>query len=315
MSLLIAFSGQGLQHANMFKTLANDEYGKLWLDEAAQLLNLNLFDSEVIQHYCNDVIYAQLFLVILGAGSYCAINKHISLRPQFLCGYSLGELSAFSVSAGLSLKDLCSVTYKRAELMQLAASKNGPEKTFGLAALKGNINQNTAQLLSEQFECPIAIINASDHFILGGRSTNLDALLNEAKSIGISRAQRLAVNLPSHTPLLKQATGEFFTFLQNFQQHTMKLPILNALNNEVIHNSTEMIVILANELSQTLHWNKVMQMAPEYGTNFFLELGAGSSLKKMFTAENPQIKAYSLEDFASISGLSQFIKNTTQSTP
>ncbi len=83
---------------------------------------------------------------------------------------------------------------------------------------------------------------------------------------------------------------------------------INALTNELIDNTTNMITVLANELSQMLHWNRVIQLAPEYGIDFLLELGPGKSLKNMFAAQPSQIKAYSLEDFSTISGLSHFIK-------
>ncbi|KTD55337.1 acyltransferase domain-containing protein [Legionella quateirensis] len=307
MSLLIAFSGQGLQDANMFKMLAEDDFGRQWLNDASQQIGLELQDKKIVAQYCHDTVYAQLFLTVLSVGSYQALIQKTGLSPQLLCGYSLGELSAYAASARLSIKELCSLSYKRAELMQQVTTEVAAGESCGLVALKGNIDLNSAQRLSTRFNCPIAIINADDHYILGGLATHLELLLNEAKSHGVRTTKRLEVNLPSHTPLLIKATDAFLSSLEHYQHYVMHIPILNSLTNELISSSKEMIPILAKELSQTLHWNKVMKLAPEYGTDIFLELGAGSSLKKMYLAENAQCRAYSLDDFATINGLSHFI--------
>ena len=312
MSLLIAFSGQGLQNANMFKILSEDDFGRQWLNEASQQIGLELLDKKIVEQYCHDTIFSQLFLTLLSVGSYQALIQKMGLSPQLLCGYSLGELSAFAASAKLSIKELCSLAYKRAELMQQATIEVAAGEPCGLAALKGNIDLNIAQRLSIRFHCPIAIINADDHYILGGLATHLELLVNEAKSLGVRTTKRLDVNLPSHTPLLVKATDAFFNFMKPYQQNVMHIPILNSLSNEIISSSEDMIPILAKELSQTLHWNKVMKLAPEYGTTNFLELGAGSSLKKMYLAENAQSRAYSLDDFATINGLCHFIKKGSE---
>jgi [acyl-carrier-protein] S-malonyltransferase len=310
MSLLVAFSGQGMQHAEMFKILAADDWGNHWLKEAGQLINLDLLDTRVVQRYCMDVIYAQYFIVILEAGAFHAINHQIGLMPECLCGYSLGELTALGVSANLTLHELCSLTKKRASLMLQVMSEAVGKNECRLAVLKGNIDLNLAQLLALSFDCHIAIINAADHFIVGGILTNINALLVEAKSRGVIKAEQLRVSVPSHTPLLCKASVAFFNYLQSAPPGSMKYPILNALTNEVIYNTTDMLPVLANELSHTLHWDRVLQMAPEYGISLFLELGPRNSLKKMFVAENSHIKAYSLDDFSSLSGLAQFIKSS-----
>ena len=294
----------------MFKILAADDWGNHWLKEAGQLINLDLLDTRVVQRYCMDAIYAQYFIVILEAGAFHAINHQIGLMPEFLCGYSLGELTALGVSADLTLNELCSLTEKRASLMLQAMSEAVGKNECRLAVLKGNIDLNLVQLLTLSFDCHIAIINAADHFIVGGILTNINVLLAEAKSRGVIKAEQLKVNVPSHTPLLGNASVEFFNYLQSTPPGSMKYPILNALTNEVLYNTTDMLPILANELSQTLHWDRVLQLAPEYGISLFLELGPRSSLKKMFVAENSHIKAYSLDDFSSLSGLAQFIKNS-----
>jgi len=305
MSLLIAFSGQGAQHHNMFNILTEDIFGKTWLKAASVLINIDLLDKTAVEKACLDVIQVQRLNVILSVGIFQSLKRQLKIEPAFLCGYSLGEISAFSVSANLDLKTICELVTKRAEVMQNAMSVY--PAAGGLAVVKGKINIGQIQKLLEEHTCYIAIINADDHFIIGGLLTNVDALLLEAKQLGVVKAERLAVKLPSHTPLLAEATDRFLQYLQCISTHFMQYPILNALTNELILNSEDMLPILAKELSQTLHWDKVMRIAKEYGISSFLEIGPGASLKNMMLVNFPQIRAYNSESFATLNGLLAFV--------
>ncbi len=313
MSLLIAFSGQGMQYCDMFTKLAADDWGKHWLEEASQLIHLDLFNTEIVQRYCDDVVYAQCFIAILSVGSFLAINQYTSLSPEFLCGYSLGELAAFAVSTQTDLNTLCSLTKKRAVLMAEAMDNLPGKKQYRLAVLKDNTNLKQVQQLCTNFNCSIAIINAEDHYVVGGTVDELRLLLAAAESQGVSKAELLRVKVPSHTPLLSKASEAFLQYLQTVVFAPMKYPILNALTNEVIDKTQDMTSILADELSHTLQWGRVMRLAPEYGISLFLELGPRSSLKKMFADTNPQIKAYALDDFSSIAGLAAFMQKALAS--
>jgi [acyl-carrier-protein] S-malonyltransferase len=163
MSLLIAFAGQGSQHGKMFEWLGSDSFGQTWLKEASDLLNLDLLDESAVNKACADVVQVQCFIVILSVGTFYALKKQMNLNPAFLCGYSLGEVSAFCASANLSLPEICTLVKNRALFMQQAMSQPG-----GMVALKGNINFTQVTELTKAHECYVAIINAEDHYIIGG---------------------------------------------------------------------------------------------------------------------------------------------------
>lgn len=304
MSLLVGFSGQGGQHRGMFKLLTTNKQGKDWLRDASKLANLDLFDELAVEKACADVIEVQGLLMILNLGVFYILERQSSLSPAFLCGYSLGELCAFCASINLDLVESFALVRKRALLMQEALAK----QDTGLAVLKGRINQALVKDLCEKYNCYLAIVNAEDHYIVGGMQTALDQLILAAKGYSILKAEKLAVNMASHTPLLAQASEAFAAYLQNFQSYSMRYPILNALTQERIFNTRTMLFILAKELSQTLYWDKVMVIAQEYGVHSFLELGPKAALKNMMYSAEPEIKAYHLEGFSSLDGLLHFVK-------
>ena len=194
--------------------------------------------------------------------------------------------------------------------MQQAAIEFTQHQASGLAALKGMINYQQMQDLIHSHRCYLAIINAKDHYIIGGLSTDLDALILEAKTNGVIKAERLPINLPSHTLMLAKATDNFSNYLKILSSQAMQYPILNALTQVQIDSTQDMLPILARELSETLHWDNVMEIAAEYGISLFLELGPGAALKNMAVARFPSLKAYNLEGFSSVDGLIRLLKNS-----
>lgn len=303
MSCLIAFSGQGRQYAKMFDFLKKDEFGKLWLSDASRVLGKNMMDEAVIETYSYDILYSQLWIALLSIGACRAIQQQYTFEP-LLCGYSLGEVSAFCVSTGLPIEKICELIEMRVKCMQDAMDKATQHRAAGLVALKGNINNDMVNELSKSYHCYVAIINDHDHYIIGGEIDNINQLMDAAKSAGVSKVEKLAVKVPSHTPLLTDASPIFLSYLQkNYQDLTLGLPILNAMTAEITTSTSQMLTILSDELSHTLHWDNVLRIAGEYQVSTFLELGPRSDLKHMFTAINPDIKAYALEDFETVKGI------------
>ncbi|KTD33691.1 putative malonyl-CoA acyl-carrier-protein transacylase [Legionella nautarum] len=309
MSLLIAFPGQGTQHDKMFAQLSADSFGKGWLKETSAAMNLDLFDELIVSHACADVIQVQCLITSLSVGTFYSLKNKINLEFDFLCGYSLGEVSAFCVSVDLSAKEVCELVKNRAFMMQKAADEYSNNQPNGLILLKGRVNAEQVKQLTENHACYVAIINADDHYIIGGLLTDLSALIEEAKTMGVLKARKLAVDLPSHTPFLSEATKTFAAYLQPFQSSVMKYPILNALTQELIVDAQSMITILAQELSQPLQWGKTMHIAQqEYGISNFLELGPREGLKNMALASLPQIKACSSASFSTLEDLAEVVK-------
>lgn len=300
MSLLIGFSGQGSQHPKMFDRLKNNENGKRLLENASEIIQLNLLNEKIVEQYLYDTVYAQLFISILGVGIFRLLElaNIKSFMDVQLCGYSLGETSAFCASAELSLEELCEIVEKRAFFMKQAAELKG---VGGLCVLKGNCTLEQVQVLVQKYDCYIAIINDNDHYIVGGLKSQLELLLKEAKKQGVNKTEVLLVNLPSHTPMLMEASMNFLDYLKKFKNKTLHYSILNALTGELTNTTKEMIAIISRELSCTLHWQKVMAIAKEYTIIQFLELGPKSALKNM--AQHYFAETYALEDFATIDGL------------
>ena len=307
MPCLIGFSGQGLQHAHMFKCLQTDASGLAWMQEASHRLDRDLLNDKVVGDLCHDVLYAQLFIVLLSVGLFRCIESALG-ADSLLCGYSVGEVAAFGASTHLSMDVLIEVIKARVKAMQDAIHVASPRQSSGLVALKGRISFAQAQHIAQRCGCYMAIINAPDHFIVGGCDDALEALMHEALVAGVRTVRKLPIKLASHTPLLQAARAPFEAFLQKtVAQVPMKFPIINSITGASCTSSQVMIPWLAKALSQTLHWDRVMRLAPEFRVHTFLELGPGGHLKAMYPHDDSRVRVYGTEDFQSIHALRQLL--------
>ena len=86
-------------------------------------------------------------------------------------------------------------------------------KDSGLAAIVGLLRPTLEPILASNAAF-IAIVNDDDNFTVGGSRTALHAVCQAATARGAKRAFVLPVTVPSHTPLLREATEHFRAVLR-----------------------------------------------------------------------------------------------------
>jgi hypothetical protein len=84
----------------------------------------------------------------------------------------------------------------------------------------------------------IAIVDDVDSFVIGGPRAGLEAACQEAAARGARRTVRLPVAVPSHTPLLHEATEQFCGVLR---AASPRLPragyrLLGGIDGDTIHD-------------------------------------------------------------------------------
>jgi [acyl-carrier-protein] S-malonyltransferase len=121
-----------------------------------------------------------------------------------IAGYSIGELAAWGCAGALDEMGILRLARRRAAVMDAAAPSDG-----GLAAIVG-LRRPTLEPILARHALSIAIVNDVDHFTVGGHRAALEAACQEAAACGAKRAVTLAVAVPSHTPLLREAIARVF---------------------------------------------------------------------------------------------------------
>ncbi len=297
--LAIFCSGQGRQDAAMFEKMRQYPEAQLLMrriresgvlpDQAVTWLDNSAADPELI--FRNDLAQP---LVCLYQMLTWEVIKHLLPEPDIFAGYSLGELTAYGCAGVFQPEELVRLAAVRGRLMTDAATV--PQTMAAVIGLKRELLEK----ICTGFNAKLAIINGSDHFIVGLPSENLDAFLSDCSKSGANKTVHLPVSAASHTSFMRTAAEEFNKILKKTEFHSTSAGILSGTSGEKVFTGEQMLAALTAQIHQTIDWRACMESAVSYGCRVFLEIGPGNSLARMMTESFPRTEARSVSEFHDI---------------
>lgn len=304
----IVCSGQGSINTDLFEFVRNCKESVSIIDKFSEQFNWDMFSVEKegeIDFRLN--YYSQPLTIVTSLANWAALKNDLP-DPAIIAGYSAGEVAAWGCAGKIDNNSLALLSKLRCDAME----KFSPSEC-GMLAIKGLRKDSLLEYLSERYAY-IAIINELDHFIVGGFNAELTNLERIFESSGIWY-KRLFVSVPSHTPLLEEATNylrDHITWLRNFDSYS-KIPVIQGVNGLIASDFNSGVDSLINAVSSPINWQSCMQTFVDYGVKVVLELGPGNSLSKMISEVHPQVSARSVSEFRSISGVKNWILRELES--
>lgn len=202
------------------------------------------------------------------------------------------------------MTELLALARARADAMDAASAGDD-----GMLALRG-LAHSAVDALCLAHGVSIAIVNGDDHFIVGGSSSALDALMREAVEKGGS-AQRLRVGVASHTPRLASASTRFRSALRQVPWKDPRIPVLSGLDGSAVRDASTAIDVLAKQVSTTIRWVDCMDGARERGMRTCLELGPGNALARMVRERHAHVEVRSVADFRNVDAVVEWVRRAT----
>jgi [acyl-carrier-protein] S-malonyltransferase len=252
-------------------------------------------------------IYANRFAQPLICAAQLAAWSELSPllpAPSVFAGYSVGELAAYGCAGALSASDTIRLAQRRADLMDSASPSES-----GLLAVQG-LRRDTVRELCDRHRSHIAIVNGSDHFVIGGVKPDLEHAATDASERG-ARTVQLRVTVPAHTPLLAEAVSRFESALRASPLRAPSVPIVAGINPIFVRERETAIEILSKQLSQKIEWSRCVEAMLETGVSVLLELGPGCALARMAREVHPDLPVRSLAEFRSFDGVVAWVRKNS----
>jgi len=164
----------------------------------------------------------------------------------------------------------------------------------GLAAVLG-LDAGELAALCQRAGAAVAIRNGPRHFVVGGPTPALDALIEAALDAGATRACPLPVAVPAHTRWLESAVPRFADILERRVRGRLRVPMLSGIDASRVRSIDEAVCALSRQLAAPLDWAACMEAIAEMQPDAVLELGPGNALARMLCESD--VKARSLDDF------------------
>jgi malonate decarboxylase epsilon subunit len=278
MSVLFTFPGQGAQKPGMLHTLPAHPETARTLAEATQALGrdvLALDNAGALR----STVAVQLSLLVAGVAMARVLIAHEAV-PQMVAGLSIGAWPAAVVAGVLDFGDAVRLVELRARLMEDAYPSG-----YGMTAIGGLTRRQLEPLLAQVHgpDTPVylANLNAPRQLVVAGRAIALDAVAALALAQGANRAERLAVPVPSHCPLLDEQAR---TLACAAAQVALKRPRITYISSSAARALFDFDLIaadLAANMARPVLWADTVRHAWERGARVALEMPSGSVLTRL----------------------------------
>lgn len=300
------FAGQGAQKVGMGKDIsefskkANDVF-----EMATEALSFDIKkmifegDEETLKITEN----TQPTVLTVDVACYEALIEK-GVKPDFVCGLSLGEYAANVASGTMSFSDAVKTVKKRGKYMQEAV----PLGVGTMAAIMGLSNEAVLDCCSEASEVGIveaANFNCPGQVVIAGEVAAVEKACEIAKSKGAKRAMLLPVSAPFHCSMLIPAGEKLKEVLNGIEMSDFKVPLVSNVTAKAVNDKSEIKDLLIKQVSSPVYFEACISYMIENGVDTFIEIGPGKTLSGFVKKINSEVSVLNVEDVASLNATLQ----------
>jgi [acyl-carrier-protein] S-malonyltransferase len=279
-AMAFVFPGQGSQSLGMLAELASEfAVVKATFEEASAGAGVDLWALSQLgpEEALNRTENTQPALLAAGVAVWRVWQEQGGAMPSQLAGHSLGEYTALVCAGALSLRDAAGLVAERGRLMQAAV----PQGVGAMAAILGGDDAQIAQVCEEVAQGQVvspANYNAPGQLVIAGHSEAVDRALAKLAELGVRKAVKLAVSVPSHCALMRGAADQLTRKFETIAWSAPKIPVVQNADARSFDSIADIRAALARQLYLPVRWTECMHALAARGVTRVAECGPGKVL-------------------------------------
>jgi malonate decarboxylase epsilon subunit len=293
MTVAFLFPGQGAQREGMLRHLPQHAEVERTIEEACDVLGHDLEALDGAKAMRSTASVQQALLIAGVATARALMAEYVG--PVAVAGMSVGAFGAAVACGTLSFADALRLVRLRGEMMQEVFPSG-----YGLAAIEGldegQLDSIIGRVRGGGLPAYISNINAPRQIVVAGSDVALDAVASQARRQGARRAERLAVSVPSHCPLLQTVADRLEREMAGLSLRPPSIPYVSNRGGRALHDAGAIRQDLATGVANPVRWYDSLEVLRELGAELFIEMAPGHVSTRLVAALLPGVRAVSIED-------------------
>lgn len=289
--IAFVFSGQGDQYPGMGRELAEKYPSAARVFEMCDRIRPGTLAQcfEGSEEELKETKNTQpcLFAFELAAAK---VLMDMGVRPDALAGFSLGEVTAATVSGIFSEEDGFSLVCRRGELMQREAEKFDTS----MAAVVRLTEETVRQLCGKYPDVYPVNFNCPGQITVSGLSAQMTDFFADVKSAG-GRAIPLKVRGAFHSPFMKEAAKDFEALLSSANVRTADIPLYS--NMTARPYTKDVAGLLSGQICSPVRWEETVRNMIAAGIDTFVEIGPGKTLTNLIKKIDSDVTAKTVSEY------------------
>ncbi|MBQ1815453.1 MAG: ACP S-malonyltransferase [Ruminococcus sp.] len=295
--IAFVFSGQGAQYSGMGKEMYDSSAAAKAVFDMADSIrkgtSKQCFEGTK-EELCQTVnTQPCVFAADLAAAR---TLEEKGIKPDFVAGFSLGEIAALAFSGILSDEEAFRLVCKRGELMDKAANENK-----GAMAAVMKLSPEKVEEICSGFDKTYPVnYNSPAQTVVATTEENAEAFCEAVKEAG-GKAKLLAVSGAFHSPFMAQAAEGLAEYMKDVEFGSPKLPIYSNYTAKPYEGDFKSLV--KAQVESPVRWQTIIENMTAQGVDTFVEVGVGKTLTGLIKRINAEVKAFKVETPADIDAL------------
>ena len=295
--IAFVFSGQGAQYTGMGKELYEcSPAAKAVFDMADSIrqgTSTQCFEAD--KETLSITVNTQpcVFTADLAAAAAVAEKE---IKPDYLAGFSLGEIAALGFGGVMSYEEAFRLVCKRGELMDKAAKENEGAMVAVMKLIPEKVEE-----LAKQFDNTYPVnYNSPAQTVVATTKENADKLV-EAVKAEKGKGIKLAVSGAFHSPFMRSAAEGLGEYLADKELEKPLIPIYSNVTAQPYGEDIKQLI--KSQAESPVQWQKTVENLIAEGVDTFIEVGVGKTLAGLIKKINKDVRVFNVENRETLDAL------------